>query len=282
MIRERFAYHAPGSLEEAVSLLAGVAERAEVIGGGTWVVPEMVRGQRRPACVIDLRRAGLAGVRVADGEVAIGPCTTYAQLERADEAPQLLRRMAHGITGGPQIRNQGTIGGSACYANPASDVPAALLALGARLRLRSARGERELDAGTFFSGAFACGRSGDEILCAISVPGDRPGWRYGYEKFKLSAGSWPIVTAACAMDEGGVVRCLAIGGACAVPVAVADVGDGEIERAVAAALGEPWSDALAPGEYRRQIAPVIARRAVLSARNESEQAQRSESEEGER
>ena len=115
-----------------------------LIGGGTWVVPEMSHGKRRPARVIDLRRAGLGGVR-EDGDGAGD--RRYDHLHGSAGVPAvatrlpLLRTLARGITGGAQIRNGGTVGGSACYASPASDMPAALVALGATLRLRS-RGRR--------------------------------------------------------------------------------------------------------------------------------------------
>jgi CO/xanthine dehydrogenase FAD-binding subunit len=270
MIRDRFAYHAPHSLEEATALLAEVGERATVLGGGTWVVPEMARGIRRPAHVVDLRRLDLAGTAAQNGHVTIGPRTTYAQLEAAAEVPPLLRTMAKGITGGAQIRNQGTIGGSACYANPGSDVPGALVALDATLTLASAGGDREVAAGDFFRGAYATDRRPDEVLTAIRVARVADGARQAYVKFKLVEGSWPIVTASCVTGEDGVIRSLVIGGAAGAPVQV-DVSDGEdVAQRVVDAVVEPWSDALAPGEYRKVISGVIAKRAVLAAREGSE------------
>lgn len=274
MIRGVFEYHAPNTLEEVADLLAHGGEDTDVIGGGTWVVPEMTRGVRRPARIVDLRRVDLAGLAERDGHITIGPRTTYTQLERSDIAPELLRTMASGITGGPQVRNQGTIGGSACYANPASDVPGVLVALGATLRLTSARGEREVAAADFFRGAFTTDRSPDEVLSLIIVPTPADDVRYGYEKFKLVQGSWPIVTASCATEADGTINSLVIGGAATIPIRVEAGGvTGDLDALAARvfdAVAEPWTDVLAPGKYRRAISGVIAKRAVVAARNATE------------
>lgn len=272
MIRDRFTFSAPRSADEAISVLAGAEEGAVLVGGGTWVVPEMTRGRRRPRHVVDLRRAGLSGVRVEDGHLSLGPMTTYSNLAASQDVPGLLRTLAQGVTGGAQIRNQGTLGGSACYANPASDVPAALLALAATFRMRRAAGERDVPAAAFFRAAFEADVSSDEVLVDIRMSRPRPGSRYGYVKFKLAEGSWPIVTAACIAGADGTVESLAVGGAAAVPVSV-EVPDGaddeQIMDAAREAVGDGWTDALADGTYRRRIAGVIAKRAVHAARGET-------------
>ncbi|MGB3441026.1 MAG: FAD binding domain-containing protein [Actinophytocola sp.] len=238
---------------------------AVVVGGGTMVVPEMTHGRVRPSAVVDLAKAGLAGITRGDGEWVVGAMTTYTELERS--AVPLLATVARGITGGPQIRNRGTVGGSASYANPSSDVPAALVALGARLRIAKAGGVREVAAGDFFLGAFRTAREPDEVLTAITVPDTDSG--LGYVKFKLAEGSWPIVTAATV--AGPTIR-VALGGAAAAPVAL------ELERVawreqlwseVDKLLTEPWDDVLAPGHYRARIAPVIAARSVAAALEEA-------------
>ena len=141
---------------------------AVVVGGGTMVVPEMTHGRVRPSAVVDLARAGLAGITRGDGAWVVGAMTTYTELERS--AVPLLATVARGITGGPQIRNRGTVGGSASHANPSSDVPAALVALSARLRLAKTGGVREVAAADFFVGAFRTAREPDEVLTAITVP----------------------------------------------------------------------------------------------------------------
>jgi CO/xanthine dehydrogenase FAD-binding subunit len=247
---------------------------AVVVGGGTMVVPDMTHGRTRPAAVVDLGRAGLGGITRGDGAWVVGAMCTYTDLERS--AVPLLATVARGITGGPQIRNRGTAGGSASYANPSSDVPAVLVALEARLRLVRVDGVREVPAAEFFLGAFRTAREPDEVLTAVAVP-DPPG-AAGYVKFKLVEGSWPIVTAATV--AGPSLR-VVLGGAAAVPVPLTldrpssgttdpawrEHVRAEVGRGLADA-GGPWDDVLAPGHYRARIAPVIAARSVADALGE--------------
>lgn len=253
-------YTRPSDVDGATAALAD--GDAVVIGGGTMVVPEMTHGRVRPAVVVDLARAGLAGITRGDGAWVVGAMTTYTDLARS--AVPLLATVARGITGGSQIRNRGTAGGSASYANPSSDVPATLVALNARLRLAKAGGVREVPAADFFLDAFRTARAPDEVLTAITVPDTDAA--LGYVKFKLAEGSWPIVTAATV--AGSTTITVVLGGAAAVPVPV------ELERSswreqlrseVDRVLTEPWDDVLAPGGYRARIAPVIAARSVADA-----------------
>lgn len=269
MIRRRFAYHAPPDAAAAAAALAEHGDAATVLGGGTWVVPELHDGRRAPAVVVDLRDAGLRTVVVERETVTIGATASYSDLLATPGVPSLLRTMAAGVTGGAQIRNQGTVGGSACYANPGSDAPAALLALGAIFVAVSAAGEREIAAADFFRGAFRTALRPEELLREIRIPRPPAGSRSAYRKHKLAASSWPIVTAAVLAGADGAIRSLAIGGATAAPLAIALSGGesgAEIAARVTEAVAEPWSDALADGEYRRQVAGVIATRAVAEAR----------------
>lgn len=267
MIRERFAYHAPRDLAAALETL----DEADVtvLSGGTWVVPEMQQGRRDPGAVLDLRNLGWDGVRRVEDEIAIGPATTYATAAACADTPELLRTMAAGITGGAQIRNQGTIGGSACYGNPGSDVPAVLVALEAVLTIVARGSERRVPAGDFFRAAFEVALEPAELLSDIRIPLPSPDATYGYEKLKLVAGSWPIVTAAAVADAHGGIARLVIGGAQATPLLVTlrpDADAKEIREVVSEQVTDPWSDALADGEYRRTVAGTIAARAVAKAR----------------
>jgi carbon-monoxide dehydrogenase medium subunit len=262
MIRDRFEYHQPGSADEAVAVRGGDAAGAAVISGGTWTVPNMDQGITRPTHVVDLRRAGMSGVQAENGHVRIGPTTTYAQLSASPDTPPLLRAVADGITGGQQVRNRGTVGGSACYGNPASDVPGALVALEARMVIGSPRGQREVDAEGFFRGGFETAVGDDELLVGIVVARPAEGERQAYVKFKVAQGSWPIVTAGCRLDADGSIKRLVVGGAAATPVVVPP----DLHDDASAAIEEPWSDVLAPAKYRKVSSTVIARRAVEAAR----------------
>jgi CO/xanthine dehydrogenase FAD-binding subunit len=258
-------YSRPTTVDGVTEALSG--GDAVVVGGGTMVVPDLTHGRTRADAVVDLARAGLAGIARGDGAWVVGAMTSYTEIERS--AVPLLATVARGITGGPQIRNRGTAGGSASYANPSSDVPAALVALRARLRLARVGSVREVAAEEFFLGPFRTARRPDEVLTAITVPDTDAA--LGYVKFKLAEGSWPIVTAATL--AGPAIR-VVLGGAAAVPVAVelsrsswrADLPDA-VARGLAAA-GGPWDDVLAPGDYRARIAPVIAARSIATALGE--------------
>lgn len=260
MIPHRFALHVPANLAEATELAAHYGSDARALAGGTVLLPELSRGAARPAAVIDLTRCGLSGVAHRDRLVTIGAAATYRQLERQ---PGLLGTVARHVTGGAQIRNRGTVGGSAARANPSSDAPAVLLVLEAIMVLASARGERRVPATQFFTGPFKTAIEPGELLAAIEIP-EVDGARQGYSKLKFGESSWPIVTAAAVVRADGRLR-VAIGGASAVPVAVEAAGVDELVSAVASAPFEPWSDVLASGDYRKRVAAVVARRAVEAA-----------------
>ena len=222
MIRRRFDYHAPDSLHEAIALVS--ARDARCLAGGTWIVPLMTSGEIAPASIVDLRSAGLQYVR-ADGEaIVIGATATYSDLagsELVRDRLSLLANVASSITGGAQIRNQATLGGSACYAFPSSEAPAAIVALGARMRLASSGSTREVGAREFFAGAFTTAVAEDELLHEIAIAVS-PGMRFGYYKLKLCQSSWPVATAAFAieLDAAGICRSATavLGGVAATPL----------------------------------------------------------------
>ena len=271
MIKASFEYHAPTSADEAAELVSSLEGETAVISGGTWVVPEMTHGVRRPRHVVDLRQAGLAGVARENGSLVIGTTATYTDVFQAGAAGEIeaLETMVAGVTGGAQIHNQGTLGGSACYANPGSDAPGLLVGLDATLRLVRGNSRREVAAGDFFQDSFRTTLESGELLTAIVVPVPPAGARSGYYKFKLNESSWPIATACCLADAEGSVMRLAVGGVSPTPVVVEAAVGATHPDTVATAVGdtafEPWSDALADGAYRRKIAHVVARRAYLAA-----------------
>lgn len=274
MIADPFAYACPTSLDEAIHALA--KPRAAALAGGTWLVPDMGRAEQRPSSVVDLRHLGLRGARIEGGAILLGACTTYEDLRACAlvrSSLPLLALMAAGITGGRGITGQGTIGGSACYANPASDVPGCLLALGARLRLVSIAGVRDVPAASFFLGPFHTARRPDELLSAFVFERPRVTAVAGYHKLKHSGSSWPIVTASCCLERrDGLHASIAIGAAGPVPIGVTAMLPPDDSRAfdhlakrAVEALAVGWDDALADAEYRLAVAPEVVRRATAAA-----------------
>ncbi len=282
MIPGRFTYAAPESIEEAVGLLAADPAASRLLGGGTWVVPELNRGESRPRLVVDLRRAGLAQIEADGDRVRVGAMCTYSDVlasAAVAEVLPLLRRMADGVTGGRQIQNQGTLGGSVVAARPQSDAPAAVVALGGQAVIRGPAGERRCPPAELFAGPMRTSLASDEILVGFDFP-RASDLAYGYYKLKRSSSSWPIATAACllGLNEGG--RCtsatLVLGAVAPTPTRVdlsgvlvgMPLSEGALSgaaRVVGEAVTDPWGDVLAPAEYRAAVAPVVARRALFAA-----------------
>jgi carbon-monoxide dehydrogenase medium subunit len=187
--------------------------------------------------------------------------------------------MAGGVTGGRQILNQGTLGGSLAAALPHSDAPAVMVALGARAVIAGPGSERTVAVAELFAGAGRTVLESGEIIVRVDVPSSR-GAGVGHHKLKHSGSSWPIAIAAALVRLRSDGRCagatLTLGAVAATPVTV-DVGpvlDGEIPdaaalaeagRLAAAAVPEPWSDVLAPGDYRAAVIPVVTARALTMA-----------------
>jgi CO/xanthine dehydrogenase FAD-binding subunit len=267
VIKNRFQYLAPKSAEEAARLLAESPADTEVIGGGTWVVVEMTAGSRDPRRVIDLKDAGLRYVKEEGGNVVIGARATYTDVARSAAAAKLpaLVAMCTGITGGAQLRNRATIAGSACYANPSADAHGLLVGLGATFTIRSASGTRQVAAADFYKGAFDVDVKAGEIVESISIP-VVAGVKQGYYKFKVAESSWPVCTGTAVIAGDGTAR-VTIGAANTTPVTVTGSAsdlDG-LAAAAEAAITSPHSDELAKGDYRKQIAGAIAKRAVKAA-----------------
>jgi CO/xanthine dehydrogenase FAD-binding subunit len=239
-----------------------------IVGGGTLTVPALVRGDITATHVVDLGKADLDGIEYREGAVEFGALASYQQvLESAQVCRDLplLHRLCAGITGGIQIRNQGTIVGALCAARPQSDIPAALVALDAEVLIHSTSGTRVVDAQAFLRGAEQTDLAADEFVAAVRIP--RPMQRpatagFGYVKLKSAESSWPVVTAAAVLP-GHVV----LGGVAKVPQRI-PLPDLDAVRAVVAEHvdrippAQRWSDLRADWNYRRRVAPEVAARAV--------------------
>jgi aerobic carbon-monoxide dehydrogenase medium subunit len=266
-------FHVPSTVDEAVRLLRD-DPTSLVACGGTLVMPLLARNP--DSAVIDISALpGIASITTVDGDIQLGAAVTYsAVLHRTDAGLTLLRTVARGITGGPQIRNQGTLGGSACYANPASDVPTALLAADATMTIAGPTGTRAVPAAEFFRAPYATALEPGELLVGIRVPGTPAAGTWGYHKLLTAAGSWPIAVAAAYLDGNTVT--ITVGAATETPVRLPplDLPDpahlsATDKAAVAASIEQTdvpwWHDELADAAYRRRVATVVAVRAITDA-----------------
>ena len=261
----------PRSEDDVADVLTRIVASADaklLIGGGTLTVPALVRGDVMPTVVVDLGRAGLDRLEVRPDAIRIGALVSYQQLLDSDGVRlhlPLLHRLCSGITGGIQIRNQGTIAGALCAARPQSDGPAALVALDAEVLIRSRDRLRVIGAREFLRGAEEPDLRPDEFVTAIRIPLQTVG--SGYVKVKFAESSWPVLTAA-AVVPGHVV----IGGVADVPqrIPLPDRHDGAVRALVGEHLdripeARRWSDLRADWDYRRRVAPEVAARAVHAA-----------------
>jgi carbon-monoxide dehydrogenase medium subunit len=272
VIPAAFDYLRPTNLGEAVSILDEQGEEAKVLAGGHSLLPLMKLRFATPATLIDIGRLSeLSYIRDADGQIAIGALTRHHDLATSAllrEAVPLLGYAA-GKVGDPQVRHRGTIGGSVAHGDPASDLPAVLLALGASFVLASTSGERVVNAEDFFEGFLETALRPDELLTEIRVPRQLGG--FGFQKFNRRAQDWAIVGVAVGTTEAGIGIALVNMGhvplrARATEAALASGASLEEAAALADQDSAPTSDLNATAEYRRHLARVLTRRALESAR----------------
>jgi carbon-monoxide dehydrogenase medium subunit len=268
MIPVGFDYARPESVDGALALLAEHGEDATVLAGGHSLLPVMKLRLAAPELVIDIGKlAELQYIRVEGDEIAIGAGTRHRAVESSDvlaaECP-LLPAVARTV-GDPQVRHRGTLGGSLAHADPASDLPAAVLALGGTVVLRSPRGERRVPITGFYTGVFSSVKEPDELIVEIRVP-RTGGAGWAYEKFTRRANDWAIVGVAVVDGRVGLVN---MGStplrASQTEAALADGASIEEAAALADQRTEPPADTAATTEYRRHLARVLTRRALSTA-----------------
>ena len=281
MIPAEFDYKAPSTIDEALSAIAEAGDDGKVIAGGQSLLPVLRMRLNAPEVLIDLRKVDeLRGISDDGDTITIGAMTSYQDvLDDAgiSEHLLLLHKVVETIAD-PQIRHRGTLGGSVAHADPAGDVGAAVLALEATMVIRGSGGEREVPASDFFQGLFDTAVDDGELLTAIRFP-KHTGWGAHYEKFVRVAHQWAIVAiAATVKADGGAISEARVGltnmgdrplRASAVESALAGASATEdaVREAVASVAEgtSPPSDLNGDADYRRQIAPVLTRRAVLAA-----------------
>lgn len=279
----RFEYHAPRTLEEAVSLLDRYRGEAKVLAGGQSLMPLLNFRLVRPAALIDLNRiTALDYIRQVDGQVRFGAMTRQRAVEFSSVIRQHLPLLTEATrwVGHLPIRTRGTIGGSIAHADPAAEYPAVLAALEGEVVARSPRGERTVRASELFQTYLTTTLAPDEILTEVRLPVAPAGAGYAFEEFARRHGDFAIVgiAAVVAVDGRHVVRArLATAGASPVPVRLwpaeeilerDGLGDEAIDAAAARAreLVEPDSDIHASADYRRHLTGVLTARALKRAR----------------
>ena len=269
MIPAKFEYARADSVDGALKLLTQHGEDAKLLAGGHSLLPLMKLRLASPAILIDIGRLKeLSYVKNAGDHVAIGALTRHRDVETSAALQKEVPLLAHaaGQVGDPQVRHRGTIGGSIAHGDPASDLPAVVLALGGTLVVRGPGGERRIAAADFFQGFLETALAPDEVLTEIRVP-KTGGAGWSFQKFNRRAQDWAIVGVAAARLDGGTGVALVNMGstpvrASAVEQAVAG-GASPAEAAAHAADGlDPPADLNASPEFRRHLATVLVRRAL--------------------
>jgi aerobic carbon-monoxide dehydrogenase medium subunit len=265
-----FTYRRPASMEEALELVAEHGEEAKFLAGGHSLLPLMKLRLATPEVIVDLGRLReLSYIRDEGGHVAIGALTRHHDVEHSGLLARELPLLAHaaGQVGDPQVRHRGTIGGSLVHGDPASDLPAVVLALGASLIVRGPSGEREIPAGEFFRDFFETAVAPEELLTEIRLPKPAAaGW--SFQKFTKRAIDWAIVGVAAQGDSVALVNMGPVPiRATAVERALGD-GAGVAEAAERAAEGTSATEDLNGSRaYREHLARVLVRRALEEARS---------------
>jgi carbon-monoxide dehydrogenase medium subunit len=280
MIPVRFDYECPGSLDDALALLAK-RNGAAVIAGGQSLIPAMTTRRQAPTVLIDIRRIGeLGGISsLPDGGIRIGAATTLDQIASAADVRARFTALAEAaeVAGDPAVRHRGTIGGALGAGHPAGDVIAAVIALGGSVNATSRRATRAIAAQDFVTAPHTTTLKAGELITSVDLPA--PGKRTGsaYVKVRNPGSGYAIcaVAAAVTLDADGPIRDarLAVTGAADRPVRLeaaelairggtAPGATGSIGPAVHDARLDWTTDVAASGEYRRHLAEVLARRAI--------------------
>ena len=280
MYPSNFDYVRASSVQEAVALLQD-REDAKLLAGGHSLIPLMKLRTAMVGTLVDIGRIDeLKGVQRPNGTAAIGPLTTHAQVAASTDLPTALREAAGNI-GDLQVRNRGTIGGNIAHADPASDHPTVLTALGATFYTTGPSGQRFIPSESFFNGFFETSLGMHEVLTAIEIPVHEKGTGSAYVKMVHPASGYAILGAAAVVtikDGKCTAASVAVGGLTpkatkAPSVEAALLGQALDESGIAAAaraVEDDLSDDLlgdfyTSAEYRKAMAPVYVQRALKTA-----------------
>jgi carbon-monoxide dehydrogenase medium subunit len=278
-----FDYFDPRTPDEALALLREHGDEAKILAGGQSLVPMLNLRLLRPGCLVDINQvAGLSFIEMRGGELVIGATTRQRAVERsalvAEHCPLLHEAMpfiAHF-----QIRNRGTIGGSLSHADPAAELPTVVSALGGKLVLRSARGERVLSAPDFYTGYLSTALQPDELMTEIRLPVQRAGTGVAFLEVSRRHGDFALAAVAACVElnaQGACASaCLVLAGVAGTPfrhpgaekaLVGTKLSRSELEQASGLLVGElePLADLHASSDYRKEAARVLAVRAFEQA-----------------
>jgi carbon-monoxide dehydrogenase medium subunit len=275
VIPARFDYEVAGSVEQAIELL-GTAD-AKALAGGHSLLPAMKLRLARPSLLVDIGRLDLSYVRDDGTHVAVGALTRHKDVRDAPLLNEHCPIVSHtaGLIGDPQVRHRGTIGGTLAHGDPASDMPAVALALGAEMVVQGPSGQRTVAADDFFTGVFETALAPDELLVEVRMPKLAASTGWAYLKVNRRAQDWATVGVAAVVHRSdGSVDAARIGlvnmsgtpmrakgaeealaGGASIAEAAARMGEGT----------EPPSDHAGSSEYRAHLATVLGRRALEQA-----------------
>ena len=278
MFPPKFDYYRADSVSEAFSLMQQHSG-AKLLAGGHSLIPALKLRLADPGTLIDIGRISeLSGISVDDGSIQIGALTTHATVAASKSLPTALTEAA-GWIGDPQVRNRGTVGGNIAHADPASDLPTVLVALGAAIHLQGPNGSRTVRAEDFFVDLFMTDLGDAEIVTSIDIPKDGTG--SAYAKLFNPASRYAIVGVAAKVSVSGnsinsarvaiggltpkAIRCPSVEAALTgEPLSNATVA--AAAAAVANDLGnDVMGDIHASESYRRSMASVFVERAVSTA-----------------
>ena len=271
MIPASFDYVRADSADHAIKLLTEYGDDAKLLAGGHSLLPLMKLRLATPSVLIDVGRlSDLSYINDGGDHVAVGALTRHHDLEHSDllnsQAPLL--RHAAGQVGDPQVRHRGTIGGSIAHGDPASDLPAVLLALRATLVAQGPSGSREIGVDDFFTGFLETALQPDELLTEIRVP-KVPGAGWSFQKFNRRAQDWAIVGVACVRNGATGIGLVNVGStplrATAAENALSSGASAADAANVADEGTDPPADLNASPEFRRHLTKVLVRRALEEA-----------------
>lgn len=287
MIPAPFDYHRPGTLDEAVALLARHGDAAKVLSGGMSLLPVLKLRLGAVEHLVDIGRIpGLDYIKEDGGVLKIGGATKQAALERSElvAAKLPIVRDAVVLIADPLVRNRATAGGNLANGDPGNDLPAVMIALGATLVVRGPKGERTIPASQFYKGIFSTALAADEILTEVRVPSPPPRSGGAYLKLKRKVGDFAVAAAAVQVTldaKGAIERAgIALTNAGATPVEAVDAakylagklvgtsGDDKVvaeASRLAAAKSAPSADRRGSVEYKQEMARVLVGRALRKA-----------------